>query len=134
MLRKMAKEEYLLRLAVLDQEISKLEQQMQLIEQQILEIQNLKVGLEELEKSKEKQILTNLGKNIFIKTEIINKDLLVDVGNRTFVKKNIGGALKLIEEQLSKLTEGKNQVLSKVQEIQQKTGEVIAEAEKTEGK
>lgn len=126
----MAKEEYLIKLATLDQEISRLEQQMQLIEQQILEMQNLKAGLEELGKSKEKQMLANLGKNIFIKTEIKDKNLLVDVGNRTFVKKNVEDTIKVIDEQLSKLMEGKNQVLNRIQEIQKKTEAIIVEAEK----
>ena len=125
----MPKEEYLLKLAMLEQEINRAEQQHQLIEQQILEMQNLYVGLEELDKSKEKQMWANLGKSIFIKTEILDKNLLVDVGNRTFVKKTIKETLKIAEEQLDRLLEAKNNILSKMREIQQQTEEVIIEAE-----
>lgn len=125
----MVKEEYLLKLAVIEQDINRLEQQMQIIEQQILEMQNLQRGLEEFEKSKEKQMLANLGSNIFIKTEIQDKNLFVDVGNRVFVKKNISQTLKLVETQLGKLAEAKNRVMVKIQEIQAQTEQVILEAE-----
>lgn len=129
----MTKEEYMMRLVALDQEIGRLEQQMQIIEQQILEMQTLKISLEEIEKSKEKEMFANLGKNIFIKTEIKDKMLLIDVGNRTLVKKNVEKTLKIVEEQLSKLIEGKNKVLGKMQEIQQQTEAIVSEAEKAGG-
>lgn len=127
----MAKEEYLLKLVALEQEISRLEQQMQIIEQKALEMQSLQRGLQELEKSKEKQMLANIGNNIFIKTEILDKKLLVDVGNRTFIKKNVSETLKIVEEQLNKLAEAKNKIMGNMQEIQRQTEDVIVEAEKS---
>ncbi len=126
----MAKEEYLLRLAAIEQEMNRLDQQLQIIEQRTLEIQMLQRGLEEFEKSKEKQMLANLGRNIFIKTEIQDKNLLVDVGNRVFVKKNIPETLKLVEEQINKLAETKDKVMFKMQEIQDQTEKIIIEAER----
>lgn len=126
----MAQEEYLMKLAMFEQEINRLGQQMQLVEQQALEMQNLQSGLQELEKSKEKKMLANLGKNIFIRTEILDKNLLVDIGNKTFVKKSIKETLKVVEEQLEKLMEAKKKLIEKMQEIQQETEKVIGEAEK----
>lgn len=126
----MAKEDYILKLAMVEQEINRLEQQLQLIEQQILEMQSMQKGLGELEGSKEKQLLANLGRNIFIKTEIQDKNLLVDIGNRIFVKKNISETLKLIESQLEKFNEAKNKIMQKMQEIQSETESIIMEAEK----
>ncbi len=126
----MVEEKYLLKLALIEQEIGRLEQQMQLIEQQSLEMQNLQKGLEEFEKSREKQMLANLGRNIFIKTEISDKNLLVDVGNRVFVKKNISETLKLVGEQLANLAEAKNKVMGKMQDIHAQAEEIIGEAEK----
>ena len=125
----MAKEEYLMRLMGLEQEINSLEQQLQKIEQHILDMQNMQIGLEELEKSKEKEMYANLGKNVFIKAEIKDKNLLVDIGNKTFVKKSISETLKIIEEQHLKLSEAKNAVISQLQELQHQTEEIIAEAE-----
>ncbi len=126
----MVKEEYLLRLAAIEQEMNRLEQQAQIIEQQALEMQILQKGLEEFEKSKEKQMLANLGRNIFVKTEVQDKNLFVDVGNRIFVKKNISETLKIVDEQLAKLAETKNRVMFRIQEVQAQTEEIITEAEK----
>jgi|SRR3989344_2144435 len=130
----MAKEQYILELGMLEQEAMKLQQQMQMIDQPMFELQNLQFGLQELEKSGEKEMLANLGKNIFIKTQILNKDLLVDVGNRTFIKKNIPETLKVIEEQLEKLIDAKNRILQAMQELQEKMERVIVEAESEEKK
>ncbi|HUS49918.1 MAG TPA: prefoldin subunit alpha [Candidatus Paceibacterota bacterium] len=128
----MAKEEIILRLSILEQEINKFQEQLQLIEQNILELQNLQHSLQELQNTKEKQMLANLGKNIFIKTEILDKNLIVDVGNKIFIKKNIPETIKIIENQLLKLMQAKNQVLGKMQQLQGQAQEIIAEAEKSE--
>ena len=127
----MEKQEYLLKLAMFEQEINALGQQLQVIEQQTLEMQNLQLGLQELKESREKQMFANLGKNIFIKTEIKDKNLLVDVGNRVFVKKSIDETLKVAEEQLGKLMETKDKLIDKMQEIQKQTEKVISEVEKS---
>ena len=128
----MAKEEIIFRLSMLEQEISKFQEQLQLIEQNILELQNLQLSLQEIQGTKEKQMLANLGKNIFIKTEIQDKNLIVDVGNKIFIKKNIPETIKIIENQLLKLMQAKNQVLEKMQQLQGQAQEIIAEAEKSE--
>lgn len=125
----MGKEQYILQLSMLEQESNHLQQQMQLIEQQNLELQTLQIGLRELEKTKEKKMLANLGKGIFIKTQIENKELIVDVGNKTFVQKNIPETLKVIDEQLEKLLEAKKKVLMKMQELQHRMQEIVAQAE-----
>lgn len=127
-INKMPDEEYILKLAGLEQEINRLQQQMQVIEQQALELQVLQNGLQELEKTKEKQMLANLGKGIFIKTEIQDKNLFVDVGNKTFIKKNISEAIKVVEQELSKIVEAKNKIIGKMQETQIETEKTIAAA------
>ena len=129
---KMVGQEILIKLATFEQQINQLEQQMQLIDQQVLEMQELKIALEEIEKTEEKEIYANLGKNIFIKTEIKDKKLIVEVGNRTFVKKTIPETVEIAEDQLHKLMIGKNQVMNRMQEVQQETEKVILEAQKAE--
>ena len=128
----MVGQEILIKLATFEQQINQLEQQMQLIDQQVLEMQELKIALEEIEKTEEKEIYANLGKNIFIKTEIKDKKLIVEVGNRTFVKKTIPETVEIAEDQLHKLMIGKNQVMNRMQEVQQETEKVILEAQKAE--
>lgn len=126
----MAKEEYLLKLMSLEQEANRFEQQMQLIDQQVDELQSLHSSLEALEKTKEKELFANIGKNIFIKTELKCRDLLVDVGNKTFIKKSIEETLEVIKNEANKLSEGKTAALENIQTIQMEMEKIVAEAEK----
>ena len=126
----MTKEEYILQWSMLEQEASKLQEQMQIIEQHFIKLQHLKQSLEEVEKTKEKEILANLGKNIFIKTEIKDKNLLVDIGNRVFVKKTPKEAVEIIEEQVEEMEKTKMRIINKLQEMQGKMQEIIEQAEK----
>jgi len=126
----MGREEYIMQLAALEQEATKFQEQMQMLDQQASEIMAIQDSLHELDKSKEKTIYANIGKNIFVKTEIIDKNLLVDVGNKTFLKKNIPDTLKVVEEQLSKIAEAKNKIIERLQELQQQMEAIVEQAEK----
>ena len=88
--------------------------------------------MKELDESKEKGMLANLGKGIFIKTDIQDKKLFVDVGNKSFVRKDIPETLKVIEEQLDKMMETKGKIMMKLQELQIEMQKIIEEAEKSE--
>jgi len=126
----MAGEQYIIELAQLEQEADRYQEQMQMLDQQIEEIQSIQRSLNEIDKSKENTIYANLGKNIFIKTQITGKDLLVDVGNKTFVKKDIPGTIKVIEDQITKIIEAKGKIVTKLQEIQENMQKIVEQAEK----
>ena len=126
----MAGEQYIIELAQLEQEADRYQEQMQMLDQQIEEIQSIQRSLNEIDKSKENTIYANLGKNIFIKTQITGKDLLVDVGNKTFVKKDIPGTMKVIEDQITKIIEAKGKIVTKLQEIQENMQKIVEQAEK----
>ncbi len=126
----MAGEQYIIELAQLEQEADRYQEQMQMLDQQIEEIQSIQRSLNEIDKSKENTIYANLGKNIFIKTQITGKDLLVDVGNKTFVKKDIPETMKVIEDQITKIIEAKGKIVTKLQEIQENMQKIVEQAEK----
>ncbi len=126
----MAGEQYIIELAQLEQEANKYQEQMQMLDQQIDEIQSIENSLKAIEKTKENSIYANIGKNIFIKTEIKGKDLLVDVGNKTFVKKDIPGTMKVIEDQIAKIAEAKGKIVGRLQEIQGQMQKIVEQAEK----
>jgi prefoldin alpha subunit len=128
----MVNEEYILRLSMFEQEMNKLQEKMQVIDQQINELQNLQYGLQELDKSNEKEMMANLGKGIFIKTNIVDKNLLVDVGNNTFVNKNIPQTIEIIQKQLKSLDDAKNRVIQKIQEIQAEAMGLVEQVQKAQ--
>ncbi len=100
----------------IENKIQQTHQQLQSIDQGILDMNNLNNALEELKDSEGKEILSPLGRGIFLKTKLTSEKLIVDVGNNNFVTKNIPETKKLILEQkekLEKLREGVNKDLEK---------------------
>jgi len=53
----------------------------------------------------------------FVKTELLSKELLVNVGAKTLVKKNIPETKKLIEKDIANLSELKNRIAAEFQGI-----------------
>ena len=126
-------QERIMQLQMVEQELNQLNQQSQLIEQHISEMQELKAGLNELEKSENKEILINLGKRIYIPVEIKDKELIVEVGNKTFVKKSIKDTSQVVDEQMEKLISAKYQITERLRELDSEMDMLIQESSETEG-
>ena len=110
-------QEKLIQLQMIEQEAQQLEQQLQLIEQTFSEMNKLNRCLDELKETKEKKILANIGKGIYIPAEITDKKLIVEVGNKNLVRKSIPETKKIIDEQLEKLNFARNQVIGRIEEL-----------------
>ena len=115
---------------MIEQEAQQLDQQIQLIEQHSSEIQKIKNGLDDLHELKERKILANIGRGIYIPAEITDKKLIVEIGNKKLIKKSIPDAKKLIEEQLSKLEKAKKHIMGRIEELQREMMILINEANK----
>ena len=111
-------QEKMIRSNMLEQDAGQIEQQLVMIEQQIAELQNLKIALGEIEKAKEKdEILASLGKNIFIRTALLSKDLLVNVGAKTAVKKTASEVQEIIDRDLIKISQVREQLAKEFERI-----------------
>ena len=127
-----AQQELLYRLSVFEQHIKQLHQQLQLIEKNILDLNSLDFGIDEIKGSVGKEILGQLGRGIFVKANIISEDLIVDVGNKNFVKKSISDTKKIIKEQIKKLHEIEKELKDKLEEINEEMTELVLEAQKNQ--
>ena len=113
-----AEQEKLFRIGMLEQQARQIEQQLQGIEQQIIELQLLKMNLDELNKSDTKEeVLASIGRNIFVKTSLQSKELFVDIGAKTVVKKSIEEAKEIIDKDISRMTEARNNILKEFNEV-----------------
>ena len=111
-------QEKMIRMSMLEQDAKQIEQQLMMIEQQIVELQNLKVSLDEIEKAKENdEILASIGKNIFIKTALLSKELLIHVGAKTAVKKSIAETQKIVDKEISQISEVREQMAKAFERI-----------------
>jgi len=115
--KEQTEQELLYNLGVFEQQIQQLQQQLQLIEKNILDLNSLDFGLDEIRGSVGKEILAQLGRGIFAKTKLISEDLIVDIGEKTLVKKTIPETKKLIQEQIKKLEEIKKELQNNLEEI-----------------
>ena len=111
-------QQQLIQLQMIEQEANQLEQQMQLIEQHLAEMQQLKMGLDELSESKEKEILAHIGKGIYIPAEIKSKELTVEIGNKNFVKKSIGETKEIVVGEIEKLDSAKQEIMERIEGLQ----------------
>jgi len=110
--------EKLVKLALLEQEAKQLEQQLETIEQKILELEVLKFNLDELEKIKlNNEMLSSIGKNVFIKTSLLSKELYVDVGAKTIVKKSIRETREIIDKDIMRLMELRETISKQLENI-----------------
>ncbi|MDP3987087.1 MAG: prefoldin subunit alpha [Nanoarchaeota archaeon] len=112
-------QEILQSLGAYEQQLDQLRQQFQAVEEGIVELGSLNLGLDDLQISEGKEILAPVGRGVFVKAKLIPGDLIVDVGNKNLVKKNIPETKKIIENQIATLEELKKDLGEKMEEIQE---------------
>lgn len=100
-------QELIFKLTAMEQQMQQIQQRLQVVEQNLVEMASLNVGLGDLGNMKDKEIFAHIGMGVFTKAKIISDDLLVDVGDKKFVKKSVQDTQDLIKEQMGKLEEVK---------------------------
>lgn len=101
----MQKEEYIFQLSALEQQAREIQQQVGLVNQKINELNVLKLSLDKLEKTHEKEFLAPLGEGVFVKARLEEKELFVNVGSKIMVRKSMKETEAILEKQ-SKQLEG----------------------------
>ena len=122
-------QELMMKLSMFEQQIQHLRQQQELVEKTIGELGALDIGLEELRGGDGKEILASVGRGIFVKAKLESEELTVDIGDKTFVKKSISETRKLIEAQLRKLEEVKEELNNSLEEVNSQFQKVFLEAQ-----
>jgi prefoldin alpha subunit len=89
----------------LQNSIKETEEQLQLVNRQIAELGEFRTGLQSFISSDKKEMLSSLGKGVFVKTDLKEKGLFVDVGAGVLVKKTPEETLRAVEEQILRLSD-----------------------------
>lgn len=106
----MEQQEIIYRLQMMEQQMQQLQQQVQAVERGMGELESLNSGLDEISKSKGKEIFARIGNGIYARAKIISEELLVNVGEGNFVDKSVEETKKLIQEQVKKLEDVKKEL------------------------
>jgi len=126
-------QEYMMKMQMIQQEAAQLEEKLHTIDEQTLDLQSIKASIVDLEgKKKGDEILTNLGKGIFMKTKIEDKDLFVNVGKNTILKKDSKETVAIMDEQISKLITGKGEIMKRMEQLQMEMMQMIQEAQQAQ--
>jgi prefoldin alpha subunit len=112
---------------VFEQQIRMLQEQMNAVEQTTIELQTLDIGLEDLKESKDKEILAQVGRGIFVKAKITGEDLIVDIGDKKFITKSIDDTKNVLKGQVEKLNNIKDELEGELDKINTEITQVFLE-------
>jgi len=118
------------KLGIFEQQVRALQEQMEAVEKAILDLTSLKNGLEEIKGKKDHEILAQMGRGIFVKAKLLSEDLIVDVGGKNFVNKDIKSTQKTIGEQLLKLNSIREELDEHLEKMNQEITKEILESQK----
>ncbi len=110
-------QEQIIQIQMMEQKVNQFNYQLELIDQNLVELEDLSLSLNEIGKKETKNILANLGKKIYLPVEISDKRLLVEVGNKHFVKKSVDETLKIVYGQTQKLIAAKAEILNRLEDL-----------------
>jgi len=117
-----------------EQQIKQIQEQLGAIEQAILDMSQIKMGLDEIKGKKGEEIMAPIGRGVFIKAKLLSEELTVDIGGKNFVGKSVDGTKKLIEGQIEKLKGIKGELEMELEKINQEITAVMMEHEQSQKK
>lgn len=129
----MAKEELILKLQMLEQQANGKREQAEELDRQLSDMANLRKCLEKLgETGKEKEILANLGRGIFLNAKSNDDKVFVNVGSRILVRKRFNEAVEIIEKQIVEIEKMRLEAIQSIEEINIHLYNLLGEAQRAE--
>jgi prefoldin alpha subunit len=122
-------QELIYKLSVFEQQMQQIQQQLQMVEQGTIELKSLDKGLEELNGKNGTEFMAPFGRGIYAKAKLLSEELLVDIGEKNFVKKTIPQTKEMIAEQLKRLEEVAEQLNCSLEELNKEFSRMIESVE-----
>jgi prefoldin alpha subunit len=125
-------QELLQKAQLLHGQSQELEQQIEFIGKQIEELALFISTIETLMKTSQTEALSSLGKGVFIKTNIIEKELFVEVGSGIVLRKSLPETKKVIQEQISRFKEMQSQLKAQLEIYQSTLSSAVQELQNSQ--
>ena len=106
-----------------------LSQHLEIINQQIEELEQFGKQLSSMNGAKGKELLAPVGKGVYVRTELKDEKLLVQVGAGVILKKTPEQTIETIKGQLKRLLELKVQYSTKLDQIQDQLQQMVMQME-----
>ncbi len=130
----MANEEYLIKIGILQEQAGQIRQQVEFIEQNLQEIENVRQGLKTIEDKESNEMMTHIGRGVFAKTKLLEREFLVNVGAEVVLKKSLPETLEMLKKQASEMQKVKENLLLNFAGISEALQMLVAEAADAEKK
>jgi prefoldin alpha subunit len=114
------------------QQSREIEEKLGIVEQQVNELQMFETNLKELESIPNKEMLASLGKGVFVKADMKEKKLYVDVGSGVLIKKTPAEALVVVKDQMEKLGEMQAQLQGQYEVLSGELQALMRKAEESQ--
>ena len=126
-------QELAMQFQMFEQQIRMIQEQQQAVEQAIVDLSSLNFELDELVGKKDEEILSPIGRGIYANAKLTSEELLVDIGNKNFVKKTIPETKVIIKNQIKKLEKAKEELNKELEKINTELTNVFMEHQKLHG-
>ena len=123
-------EELLYRAIEMKKKSEEAEKSLEFVSEQIAELGNFSKNLELLENEKEKEMLSHLGRGVFMKTDRKEDKFFIDVGAGVFLRKTNKETREVIAKQITKFNEAKVQIIAELESYAEQFKEMMGEFEK----
>lgn len=122
-------QELLMKASLLERNSQELETHLQFINNQITELEAFNVNLVTLQDSSEKEILSSIGKGVYAKANLVDKDLFVEIGAGVIIKKTPQEIKSIIEGQVKTLEETKLRLMAQLEAYNESLQELMRDLE-----
>ena len=127
-------QELIMRASFLEKQAQETQGSLEFVERQISELEEFDSDIKSFSKSSGKEMLASVGKGIYVKADLADKDLFVNVGSGVIVKKTPEETEKIVEDQLRKLKEAKTQLTAQLEANNMALMKLITEIESSKDK
>jgi len=100
---------------ILERQAQELEEGRTAIENEITELREFEKNISDFSSAKETSAFSSIGKGVFVRTNVSDKELFVEVGKGVLVRKTPAETIELIESQIKKLDEARMKMLSRLE-------------------
>ena len=118
--------------SALHQQSQELEEKLGFIQNQISELEEFTNSLNSIISTKETSMLSSLGKGVFVKTNLEEKKLFVEVGSGIIVRKTPEETKEVIQNQIKRLLQLKVQLSSQLDSLQSQLRIMIEQIENSQ--
>ena len=124
-------QELFFKASILEKQSQELQENLILIERQVSELEQFNESLKDFSSSKEKTMLSPLGRSVFVSTEIKDKNLFVDVGSGVVVRKTPEETMKVIKSQIGKFKDAEASIKAQIELHNKELQSILQEFEKS---